>query len=591
MVGIGFGNPAGWLALLAFPVVLALHFLQRRVRREVVATGFLLPANDRRSERGRRWERLRRSVPLWLQLLAVVVLAVVLAGPRWHRGGEVQRLVLVLDGSASLRVSRDRMLRYLREDLARMENGGVTLELLALDSRPGRSRIHYGQGVEGLLESLTAWEPGGSSHDTGPVLAMARKLAGSGGLVWLVSDRMVRGLPEGVGCYAVGEAVENAGVAGVHVEDTEGGMVWKALLRNHAAVVQERRWRVETRGGEPLGAWRKEVLEPRGMAEASGAFPSGSHEMVLRLEADGFPDDDAVPLVRPRPRPLRLALDGVGGVGLRQLLESLEAVELVTAAADLAVRGEPGPEVRAERLAGVIFLTGGGAQRERGPVLVERHELTRELDWQGLLVESVSPLTLRESDEVLVWSGMDPLVVLRGRGVDRQLICCFAPERSNALRLPALVVAMHRFVEGQRALMVSDAVVNAECGQLLRPVAEPTGGAVRWEWEEMNGKPGRADLSLRELPWLEVPGAPCFFRLRQGDRDLVRGAAALLDVREADFAEATTDRTVADLVRGRETDRPAGKEPFWRPALLVLLLVLLAGWVASDAVRAPVRAR
>jgi hypothetical protein len=134
-----------------------------------------------------------------------------------------------------------------------------------------------------------------------------------------------------------------------------------------------------------------------------------------------------------------------------------------------------------------------------------------------------------------------------------------------------LVVAMHRFVEGQRALMVSDAVVNAECGQLLRPVAEPTGGAVRWEWEEMNGKPGRADLSLRELPWLEVPGAPCFFRLRQGDRDLVRGAAALLDV--------------------RETDRPAGEEPFWRPALLVLLLVLLAGWVAADAVRAPVRAR
>lgn len=581
---MSFGNPLGWLALLGIPVVLALHFLQRKVRRERVATLFLLPPRDRRSERGRRWDRLRGSWPLWLQLLAVVLLAVVLAGPRWRRDGEVRRLVIVLDGSASMRVSRDRLLKYLGEDLGKMESGGVRLELMVLDSRPGRGRIHYGVGVAGLLESLAAWEPGGGSHDFGPTVVLGRKLAGSDGAVWLVSDRPVAGLGEGVRLYAVGEAVENAGIAGVVVEEAEGGVVrWKALLRSYGVDGMKRRWRVEPRAGGEPGAWRDVELGPGEMVAVGGEFPAGVSELVVRMDRDAFGDDDAAPLVRPRQRTVRIAVEGLAGSELRRLLGSLASVELVAGPADLRVREQAGPEVPPSEVGEVIFLEGGEAGRLPGPVLVEPHELTRDLDWAGLLVETVGTLAVQEGDAVLVWSGDDPLVVLRGRGVKSQLIFCFAPGRSNAWRLPAVVVALHRFVEGQRARLPGDAVVNAGCGQLLRAVAGAAGGEVRWEWESLAGKRETAVVLPREVPMLRAPGEPGFFRLSQDGRDLLSGAAAFADVREADFTGALTDRRAAGGMGGRDEARSGWADPFWRPVLLALLFVLPLGWWVADA--------
>ena len=47
-----FANPFGLLALLALPAVVAIHFFQRKTRREHIATMFLLEDLTRRSERG-----------------------------------------------------------------------------------------------------------------------------------------------------------------------------------------------------------------------------------------------------------------------------------------------------------------------------------------------------------------------------------------------------------------------------------------------------------------------------------------------------------------------------------------------------------
>ena len=64
---MSFAHPAALWCLLGLPVVLAIHFLQRRSRRQVVTTLFLLQQLRRESEVGNRFERLRASIPRWLQ--------------------------------------------------------------------------------------------------------------------------------------------------------------------------------------------------------------------------------------------------------------------------------------------------------------------------------------------------------------------------------------------------------------------------------------------------------------------------------------------------------------------------------------------
>ncbi|HRJ10726.1 MAG TPA: BatA domain-containing protein, partial [Prosthecobacter sp.] len=97
-----FANPLGLWALLGLPVVVAIHFLQRRQRRVTCTTLFLLEQMRRESRTGNRFEKLRVSIPFWLQLLMVLLLAWLLAQPRWLGRDAVQRVAVVLDASASM---------------------------------------------------------------------------------------------------------------------------------------------------------------------------------------------------------------------------------------------------------------------------------------------------------------------------------------------------------------------------------------------------------------------------------------------------------------------------------------------------------
>ncbi|MEQ1749984.1 MAG: BatA domain-containing protein, partial [Prosthecobacter sp.] len=99
---MSFTSPTALWCLLGIPAVLAIHFLQRRSRREVITTLFLLQQMRRESETGNRFERLRPSIPLWLQLLMVLLFTWLLAGPRWMKNEAVQRIAIVMDSSASM---------------------------------------------------------------------------------------------------------------------------------------------------------------------------------------------------------------------------------------------------------------------------------------------------------------------------------------------------------------------------------------------------------------------------------------------------------------------------------------------------------
>ncbi|MEI7928904.1 MAG: BatA domain-containing protein [Verrucomicrobiales bacterium] len=110
---ITLANPYGLWALIGLPVVIAIHFLQRKSIVLHVSTLFLLEKTQRESASGRRFDRLMNSVPLWMQLLAILLLTWLLCEPRYQKPRSTQRIAVVLDSSASMAVFKDRMLEQL----------------------------------------------------------------------------------------------------------------------------------------------------------------------------------------------------------------------------------------------------------------------------------------------------------------------------------------------------------------------------------------------------------------------------------------------------------------------------------------------
>ncbi len=99
---MGFGVPLGFLWLLGWGVVLLLHFLQRRFRREEVSALFLWERIPEHPLSFRERLRTLWDLLLFLQLLAMGLLGVAFAEPLMKRESPSGAVALLLDGSATM---------------------------------------------------------------------------------------------------------------------------------------------------------------------------------------------------------------------------------------------------------------------------------------------------------------------------------------------------------------------------------------------------------------------------------------------------------------------------------------------------------
>ena len=97
-----FTNPLGLLALLSLPVIVALHFF--RDRRRVVRIGGLHLWDFARTSlpTGRRFDRLLRSLSLWCQLLAALLMSLIIAGLDLPDKSRIRHHTVILDDSVSM---------------------------------------------------------------------------------------------------------------------------------------------------------------------------------------------------------------------------------------------------------------------------------------------------------------------------------------------------------------------------------------------------------------------------------------------------------------------------------------------------------
>lgn len=587
-------NPLGLLALLGIPAVLAIHFLQRKSVRLPVSTLFLLEKTRRESASGRRFDRLMHSVPLWMQLLAVLLLTWLLTEPRYQKPRSVQRVAVVLDSSASMNVFKDATLEALREKLPPLQGPASAIEFTVFESTPGRPRVFAGDSIDRLIDSLRDWKPRGGLTDPSQAIRLARSLVSRDGTVVYVTDTPLEAPPFDARQLSVGKPVDNVGFTGVSFAKEGDTLIWRALVRNYGEQPADRTWSLESPAGR--SSPKSLHLESGGMVSLQAAFPAGVDHVRVTLSGDAFALDDVLPLVRPKPKPLALfapASDAVDDL-TKRLLKSLDATTPVNdaASADLSlVRYDPLDPALPPGNA-VVFVhdsTQGGAYL-KGGIITEKHSLLDGLNWQSLLVRETIPLERTKADRVLLWQGERALIFLReisatpDRPAARQLCFNFDLRLSNAATQPAFIVLLHRFAESIRSEKVAPSSELLETSQPLSLAFKPgnaTSPAAPLECEIRNAEGNvTARYSVPANEPLHAPAEPGFFFVKQSGQPLLDGAVHFGDSREANFSNCQPADTLEGASAG-SIARHTREDPLWRVWLLALAGVLLVSWRPS----------
>jgi hypothetical protein len=584
---IAFANPIGFLALLGVPVILLIHLLQRQSQTFPISTLFMLDAIDRQSLHGRKLDRLRNSIPLWLQLLSVLTLTWLLIQPRWTQENQVQQIVIVIDSSASMEAFKNKATEQLKIELSRIP-AQITNEVYTLiESHEQGERLYRGESITGLVESLVEWDPANSAHSPEVALRVGRSIAGANGTLIFLTDHIKTQLPFGASLLSIGEPISNVGFAGLRIQSAEDGgnnLSWQATVRNYSAKPQAREWFLAI--GQQTTEPRSISLQGYETRTLSGKFPESEAKATLIMSPDAFTRDDRLFMVTPEPKPVFIATSvGPSASDMaRTIIGSLENAPLLQPSGESGYSSPPDLLIATYNPlqphtlppASIVLLDQQFAPKEffKGPIVAANHSLVKDLNWQGLIAKSTASIPMAAEDVTLLWQGERPLVLLRQTAELNQLIFNFDVGQSNAERLPALIIMVDRFVDQIRSKKVALEKSNLELNQRIK-LAVNIG-------EEADDIVSSVMGTQQTVPWnrsgmLRAPRKAGFFSISQGNAPLLDAAANFADTREADFSKAAHQSDLNAIPR-EIIEKQTVTDPLWQCLAIMLLIVLLLCW-------------
>lgn len=357
---ISFLNPSLLLGGLAAALPIIIHFLSRRrvQRQQFSDLRFLSEVRSRQA----RSLGIRRWLLLLLRVLAILCVALAIAGPRWGGLGAdsgTRSVLFVIDNSASMNTGQDEGTRLdaavrACRDMIRALPGEAAVQVLAAGSR---TRAVFGDWLPagaGAVTGLNLIQPTDGAFDQARVFAEAARLVarapGTPVQVVLLSD--LQDVPVTQGWENEARRLRDAGHTNILVrrigQPTAGGGVLAITLPGRAVRPGENislaatvipqfdeqvfvleldgRSVAEVVTDTPVG-------EPVDISFALTVPPAGRHLGVVRKETDALPSDDSRPFVLEVPDQLDVLLvhgqdqprDGGGGRGgWRYLAEALD---------------------------------------------------------------------------------------------------------------------------------------------------------------------------------------------------------------------------------------------------------------------------
>jgi len=607
-----FTAPLGLLTLIALPAILALYFLRRRGRVRRVASLELWADLVAPPIGGRRRERLERSLSLWLELAAALLLAFAAAGPRGCAGAPPRHLVVVLDGHASMLASApgapSALARARAALIDRLDDLDAHDRVTWIESGPKPRVLGELASVRAdARDALFRWEPGFAGHDLHAALAFARDLVAAGVgderlEFHLVTDRFEPGRwPPDIGLIAVGQPLANAGITAAWrgAADPERRTERVEVRIDHFGTAS-RTLNVEihtpsdTAGTGPLAA---RTLELPAVGEVRAAFEipirPGATPGVLHIALVGAPDglaaDDAVYLA-PEPRAeLILAADPIlrGDLGLGAALEKWIAIAAPAregsaedAHLSFTTSATSGASATWEI---VVHQPATGLAAWRGPFLVERaHPLLAGVELNRALW--VSSASSRASGDPLVSAGSHVLLAATELAERMRVEIDVDPARSTWMLGPDWPIFLANLVAWRRSHLPKPQHANLRPGE---DVVVPNAPAGLWTLRSANSVVGELHLDTPGEVRLATPRVPAALSLaRDGVRIAALGVSArdprISDLRSASEGGRAPEKTVVPMDTSPDAARSAQRVGASGSPLAATLLAIALALLAAD---------
>ena len=602
---------AAWLAALAIPLI-AVYFLKlKRARVELPSLVLWRQVmNDQRVNAP--FQRFRRNLLLWLQLLTLALLVLAAMQPFIHGGAErLDRLPVLIDVSASMGARTvangptrlDEARRKVQELIDNL-GPGQQLSLIAM-GQDARRLTGFSDDRRELSQALTALTVDDVAANPAAALQLAQAMGRSTPFprALLVSDG---NLPEVVDAdlafhldyLRVPPGGANLGLTACSAQRRGDGR-WEVFAAVEGSALATGSAMLELRHGDQLLSSRAVAPGPSGLERLSFRVDgSAASELELRLIPDGFDAlsaDDHAYLALPALRPVRV----FAAPGLTTWRRALTAqadvvmVDSATAEVDLVVSdnvadlqrpaiihlsiGVLPPEISAE----VTVQTDGGSKvvdyRKSDLLLthvaIDDLLISQRISW----TPSAGEKDLESKGFiVLVHGDRGPLLLQRARGVGMDYHLLFHSDQSTLpfrLGFPVLagnVIALTLRASGQ------DEVVGAHTGLLPALTANPDQSV---EVQRPDGS--HATMLADHAGLVRGIAAPRagFYRLRDSNPTTNANAAlgaSLIDRRE-------TQLTAVDHVQVREVAVTAGESApseygLWRLLALFALVIALCEW-------------
>jgi hypothetical protein len=337
----GFLTPRGLFALAAVVPIVVLYLIRPDPERRELPTLRFLAEERKQGATTPILRRLRRTLLLVLQVLAVAVLAASLASPYVlvSESETVEETVIVLDTSASMATTADGRTRLSRAVSAAREAATGTTSVVTTDGS-GRVTLRRG-GTREAVQTLDEIGVVDAASDLGAAVSAATAIAGENARIVVFSDfaddadwgqavqtARARGIQVELRQFAGGGG-DNVGVVGLSFS---GGEV-TASVKNFGDDTATRRLALEGRS-------TRVTLQPGDVASLTLPVPPGGGELRLS-PGDSFPTDDAAYVAAPEDASVDvLLLTNDRNRYLTTALSLVEQVSLTVDSPPTAIEGD-----------------------------------------------------------------------------------------------------------------------------------------------------------------------------------------------------------------------------------------------------------